>query len=260
MGHSLLDLPPDVLARTLGLLANDLPALAACCAASHSLCTAAGYILAQLQSLTLRGGAARSPALAALLPRTRSLASLDLSHCYGWLDPEACRLVASIPTLHTLKLDGCRGVTRAGLAELCSGQLHNLKVLSLRSVGEVGPGSELAGLPSLTHLDLAWCGSIRGQQLVPFADRLQEVSLKGCDTVDDAVCAALSSAVHVDLALTRVSDTGLMALAAGSPLLCRLVLSPCDSYNLWGTGRWTAAGLEAFRRLRPEVAVVTVEC
>lgn len=116
MGHSLLDLPPDVLARTLGLLANDLPALAACCAASHSLCTAAGYILAQLQSLTLRGGAARSPALAALLPRTRSLASLDLSHCYGWLDPEACRLVASIPTLHTLKLDGCRGVTRAGLA------------------------------------------------------------------------------------------------------------------------------------------------
>lgn len=72
--------------------------------------------------------------------------------------------------------------------------------------------------------------------------------------------AALSSAVHVDLALTRVSDTGLMALAAGSPLLCRLVLSPCDSYNLWGTGRWTAAGLEAFRRLRPEVAVVTVEC
>lgn len=39
------------------------------------------------------------------------------------------------------------------------------QVLSLRSVGEVGPGSELAGLPSLTHLDLAWCGSIRGQQV-----------------------------------------------------------------------------------------------
>ncbi len=72
--------------------------------------------------------------------------------------------------------------------------------------------------------------------------------------------AALSSAVHVDLALTRVSDTGLMALAARSPLLVRLVLSPCDSYNLWGTGRWTAEGLEAFRRLRPEVVVVTVEC
>lgn len=116
MGHSLLDLPPDVLAQTLGLLANDLPALAACCAVSRSICHAARHNLAQLQALTLKGRAARSPALAALLPRTRSLASLDLSHCYGWLGPEACRLVASIPTLHTLKLDGCRGVTHNGLA------------------------------------------------------------------------------------------------------------------------------------------------
>ncbi len=31
-------------------------------------------------------------------------------------------------------------------------------------------------------------------QLVPFADRLQEVSLKGCDAVDDAVCAGEAAA------------------------------------------------------------------
>ncbi|KAG2439300.1 hypothetical protein HXX76_004659 [Chlamydomonas incerta] len=153
-------------------------------------------------------------------------------------------------------------MARCGVQTLCSGALTQLRELSLRSAGDIGDGAALSApgaLPSLTSLDLSWCHSVRGDAIAACAGRLQRLTLHGCELVDSTVCRDLRALVELDVAFTRVCDVGLMALAAYSSNLRRLVLAS-RSDNLWTTGNWSEGGLGEFRRLRPEVEVVFASC
>jgi hypothetical protein len=63
----------------------------------------------------------------------------------------------------------------------------------------------------------------------------------------------------LDLAFTLVTDRGLLQLAAGAPALVELTVARSHS-NVWTSGLWTSAGLEALQRARPELLARLVSC
>jgi hypothetical protein len=84
------------------------------------------------------------------------------------------------------------------------------------------------------------------------------LDVTGCTRVCDTLCGILPAIEWLSLALAEnVSDAGLAALAARSPRLRRLTLARRFD-NVFATGKWTEAGLAAFRRQRPEVEVVFI--
>ncbi|KAG2453515.1 hypothetical protein HYH02_001735 [Chlamydomonas schloesseri] len=202
-------------------------------------------------------------ALRAVLPHCgSSLAELDLRPSHGSVGDGALEAVAGARSLRVLRLDHCSAITHTGIRMLCSGVLTEMEELSLRSAGDIGDGAPLSApgaMPSLRRLDLSWCHSVRGDSIALCAARLRQLTLHGCELVDSAVCHGLAALEELDVAFTRVCDVGLMALAAGSPNLRRLVLAS-RSDNLWTTGNWSEAGLGEFRRLRPDVEVVFATC
>eukprot|EP00198_Chlamydomonas_reinhardtii_P007561 XP_001696898.1 predicted protein [Chlamydomonas reinhardtii] len=210
---------------------------------------------------SVAGGRA-TEALRSVLPHCRGLVELDLRPSHGSVCDEALGAVASTSSLRVLRLDHCSAITAQGVQTLCSGALTELQELTLRSAGDIGDGAALSAagaLPRLTHLDLSWCHCVRGDAIAACARRLKRLTLHGCELVDSAMCQGLEALEELDVAFTRVCDVGLMALAAHSPNLRRLVLA-CRSDNLWTTGNWSDTGLGEFRRLRPDVEVVFASC
>ncbi|GLC37837.1 hypothetical protein PLESTB_001481700 [Pleodorina starrii] len=262
---NLPDLPDALLQRIIGHLLH-LNAVRSVCLVA-CVCTAlqraAHACLAM--SRHLRPPAANcKAALVALLPRLQSLTELDLSGSFRDVDDDVLAAVAASSALTSLSLRSCTRITAAGIAALGGGGLRNLQVLSLHSVRHIDDLAALAGLPSLRDLDLSWCLHVRTHALPPL-HRLHRLLLRGCELVDDSLCAGFDSdgsgplpeLVDLDLAYTRLGDGGLLALAASCPRLRRLAVAQSEA-NLWSTGMWTEAGLREFARRRPEVRLELV--
>lgn len=109
--------------------------------------------------------------------------------------------------------------------------------------------TSLAALSSLTRLrDLTttWC---RGLSATSFhADtlaRLTRLDAMGLEFLGDEVCSMLPLVEELNLAYTGISNRGLGALAAGSPMLRVLTLAAKQENN-FSSGFWTTSGLESF--------------
>ena len=97
--------------------------------------------------------------------------------------------------------------------------------------------------PALTCLEV--------QRMVSLFCRMcDELNLK-----DLAASAGRCGLQELNLGFVAGADDAVLAQLAALPRMRRLFLA-APTYNLWMHGRWTAEGLEEFKRSRPEVEVV----
>ena len=143
----------------------------------------------------------------------RSLTELNLSFCAGLRDTHLQNLTS---TLRSLTLDGCHGVTDAGVklaAERCG--------------------------RALEHCSLYWMKQVTSSSALALSlrcPRLRRLSLSGCQKVDSTGVLALASRcrelVALDLTrLPRVDDVALGAVVQANGGLAELRLYACSQYT-----------------------------
>ena len=111
----------------------------------------------QLKSLNLSqvGGDANAlPSTANLmnlLSKLTSLEDLNLSHLSRVVNDDVCVVIAQLPNLYELRLDGCR-LSDVGISHLCKGNL-NLRVLSLDDIMKISDEGVIQISRSLLSLE-----------------------------------------------------------------------------------------------------------
>ena len=145
----------------------------------------------------------------------RSLTELNLSFCAGLRDSHLQNL-QNPSALRSLTLDGCHGVTDAGVklvAERCG--------------------------RALEHCSLYWMKQVTSSSALALSlrcSRLRRLSLSGCQKVDSTGVLALASRcrelVALDLTrLPRVDDVALGAVVQANGGLAELRLYACSQYT-----------------------------
>jgi len=138
----------------------------------------------------------------------------------------------------------------------------NLRSMVLRSMQLTGRSVKWLqpfAVPHLTSLTIIWCTSISADMIVDACFKLQQLSLRGCPLITDAITSHLHNVKELDLAFTSLTDKGLDALTYGCPSLRTLSLAH-RHHNNWDSGLYTLAGFEKFSSKRPDVNIDLVHC
>lgn len=148
-------------------------------------------------------------------------------------EPQLPGLLAVVPGLHSLKIDGHSGLTDEQLTALAP--LPSLRHFGLKRCDALsGEGLEglLAHCPSLESLTLALCNNLRGEALRHLAQSpgLQKLTLFGCHQVTANHFAHLGqcpSIRHLVLRNQSVGTTALATVAQQMPDLQVLAVHEC---------------------------------
>eukprot|EP00803_Ostreobium_quekettii_P005484 evm.model.scf_1.7 EVM.evm.TU.scf_1.7 scf_1:196568-200195(+) len=202
----------------------------------------------------------QAPFVRSMLPLCVNLRTVEISGIFWDCANELAPALAHCRNLTCLSMRCCK-IWDDGLEELVErfGGMPNLEVLCVASADELTGCGWLDKLPALTDLDISWCRLMNSIQLLGVSGQLRRLIAHGCDVLPMAIYGELHDVEELDVALTDFSDLGLHDLAQNSKCLRRLVLSDRDNANIWSPERWTRAGMEEFRLLRPDVQVDMVE-
>eukprot|EP00873_Tetraselmis_striata_P000381 jgi/Tetstr1/420645/TSEL_011733.t1 len=137
----------------------------------------------------------------------------------GRLTPLAACLCAC-SSLTQLCLTECASLDEAGLSSLSSlRSLESLSICNADAATDTSLAAALAGLPSLTSLELSCCPRLMGQGLGACSSGLLSLSLRWCAFSHDAIASVADTAPQLaELRLEEcsgVSDATVAALAAG---------------------------------------------
>lgn len=198
-----------------------------------------------------------------------TLVAADFSHvscddflCRGTMSalaraPRLARFAASYP--HCKRgADGAAG--DAVVAPLL--QHAHVRSMVLRGMSGVSDAF-LAGasLPALEVLDLSYVAAVSSGSLRAISgfDRLRVLVLLGCTNVDNNALQELwgparvgGSLVELNLAYCPVTDAALKTTFSSAKRLRRLILA-ASGCNLWATGSYSEAGVQALQELFPGV-------
>jgi F-box/leucine-rich repeat protein 2/20 len=156
-----------------------------------------------------------------VLPRFAHVRHIELQFCDDLLDTHLERLP---PSVSELTLDGCHGLTDAGIKMAATGCAKRLERLTLYCNNNVTNAALLTlslRCPSLTHLSLSGCKQIATTGVLSLASRcrrLRALNLTRLPLVDDTALGALVQS-NPDLrelrlyACSQYTDTPLLAVA-----------------------------------------------
>lgn len=234
-------------------------------AASLSEGCSAALSLSKQAPASSSGGAAASGSLldAALvhLGQLRGLRELFLDGCSQLSDEGVSHLV-HLTSLTHLNLGGCRkvaGLSLARVAAACS-QLRSLCLEDCMAVQEEGLVAAAPHLKRLSKLDMGGCSKVGDAACTAIGGarlgHLTELSLRGCTKLSSTGVGALASGLPSLSALSITHcwgvDEAAVAAIATSSVLARL--SVLDVSHCWKIGD---ACLDALEQARPTLLVKT---
>jgi hypothetical protein len=237
-----------------------LKRLLSCMPLLHTLDLSGAYWWLSSHSVALAIGAC---------PAARSLRVLRLDHCEELKDHDLLAMLAdpkdgflgAATDSWSLAMEAQADDSAAALDPTREGvppaaAFPQLRELSVRSCRRLESCYFLVLLPQLQLLDVAWCASLKQfhwhLEHVPRLELIDATGVEGMD--DDAVGSLPCTVREARLAMTSVTDAGLLELGTQASSLSRVVLGK-PSNNLWATGQWTEAGVAELKRRRPSIAV-----
>eukprot|EP00271_Cylindrocystis_brebissonii_P008896 TRINITY_DN23420_c0_g1_i1.p1 TRINITY_DN23420_c0_g1~~TRINITY_DN23420_c0_g1_i1.p1 ORF type:complete len:644 (-),score=106.15 TRINITY_DN23420_c0_g1_i1:715-2646(-) len=192
-----------------------------------------------LQDLTLRRVEVGDQGLTSLLTGCSALKHLDLTCCpVEVTDVSLAFLAKTTRALERLFLEGCRGITSAGLAAL-AGTNKGLRHLDCTDSLLTDDGLKaISGFTQLEHLKLGFVEAMTDTGICHIAascPSLTYIDLYRCEGVGDAGITALASGcpslTEVNFSYTRMTDASLAALAASCPSLVNVETRNCPGVS-----------------------------
>jgi len=144
----------------------------------------------------------------------QQLEQLLLGVCDNVTDAGMRSLSSSLPSLTTLELTGCSGVTHEGLEALS--ELRSLRHLDISMCRNIGGGlSHIASLPCLRTLNVGWCCTVCDTDIDALADgnckyMLKELNIASTSITLDCIdsLSSLTNLEALSVQQSKLDDQG----------------------------------------------------